>query len=110
MGYARSDRLLLGLGLATTVCVWKETAGMVRSAMSPEDRICTHCDTGQVQDEMHVLTCSWHGALRHRYSINGGDAVAIKQDLIAAKPNVLWYLYHVLKAEDDYCRSISLSY
>ena len=70
-----------------------------------EDRLCTHCDAQQVQDEMHIFTCSWHETLRRRYNIDATDQRATLNDLVEARPNMLWYLYHVMAAEDDFCKS-----
>ena len=79
---------------------------LARAAYVPrEQRICTHCDAGQVQDEPHVFTCTWHRPLQRRYNIDPSDPRGAINDLVLAKPNVLWYVYHTMKAEDDFCKA-----
>ena len=68
-------------------------------------RICVHCGRGEVEDEMHVFSCSKYTTLRQRYGITSTTVQAVEADLTEAKPNVLWYLYHVLHAVDTHCTS-----
>ena len=74
-------------------------------AIPCEMRLCVHCDAGKVEDEMHIFSCDKYGLLRQRYGVTCTTAPEVQTALNEARPNMLWFIYHVLREVDAHCAS-----
>ena len=52
---------------------------------------------------MHIFICTKYRVLRERYGISCTTLLEVEEALREARPNTLWFIYHVLQEVDAHC-------